>query len=81
MYTLIRQVQRELPRIKVPLMLIHARHDEVVSLDGADYIWSRVSATQKERVVLERGGHIITEDYDRDVAFEQIGSFLARYSR
>ncbi|MBP7689844.1 MAG: alpha/beta fold hydrolase [Thermoflexales bacterium] len=81
MYTLIRQVQRELPRITVPLMLIHARHDEVVALDGADYIWSRVSSAQKERVLLGRGGHIITEDYDRDVAFEQIGSFLARYSR
>jgi len=81
MYTLIRQVQRELPRITVPLLLIHARHDEVVALDGADYIWSRVSATQKERVLLGRGGHIITEDYDKDMAFEQIGSFLARYSR
>ncbi len=80
MYTLIRLVQRELPRITVPLLLIHARHDEVVSLDGADTIWQRVSSTQKERVVLERGGHIITEDYDKDVAFQHIAAFLSKHA-
>lgn len=81
MYALIRQAQRDLPRITQPLLLIHARRDEVVALGGADYIWTRVNSSQKERVVLERGGHIITEDYDKAAAFEQIGSFLARHSR
>jgi len=80
MYALIRQVQRELPRITVPLLLIHARHDEVVALDGADYIWRRVSSSQKERVVLERGGHIITEDYDKDTAFQHIAAFLSKHA-
>ncbi len=81
LYTLIRQVQRELPRITAPLLLIHARHDEVVALSGADYIWARVSSINKERLVLDRGGHIITEDYDKDVAFARMAAFLARHSR
>jgi carboxylesterase len=80
MYALIRQVQRELPQVTAPLMLIHARHDEVVALSGADYIWRRVSSTDKERVVVERGGHIITEDYDKEAAFQQIAAFLSKHA-
>lgn len=79
MYALIRQVRRELPQVKVPLLLIHARHDRVVALDGAEYIWARVGSRDKERLVLERGGHIITEDYDKDLAFKQIIAFLRKH--
>lgn len=78
--TLIRQVQRELPQVNVPLLLIHARHDRVVALDGADYICARVGSIDQERIVLERGGHIITEDYDKDVAFANIVAFLSRHT-
>lgn len=81
MYALIRQVQRELPQVTAPLLLIHARHDEVVALPGAEYIWRRVSSTDKERMVVERGGHIITEDYDKDVAFEHIVTFLNKHTQ
>jgi carboxylesterase len=81
LYALIQQVRRELPQVNVPLLLIHARHDRVVALPGADYIWQRVGSAEKERIVLERGGHIITEDYDKDVAFARIEAFLAKHSR
>jgi len=81
LYALIRQTQRDLPRITQPLLLIHARQDEVEALDGADTIWQRVNSSRKERVVLERGGHIITEDYDKDVAFARIDAFLTIQSR
>jgi carboxylesterase len=80
MYTLIRHVRRELPEVKVPLLLIHARHDRVVALPGADTIWQRVGSTEKERIVLERGGHIITEDYDKAVAFQHIAAFLSKHA-
>jgi carboxylesterase len=80
MYDLIRQVRAELPQVIAPLLLIHARYDRVVALPGADYIWRRVGTLDKERIVLERGGHIITEDYDKDVAFEQMAAFLSKHT-
>jgi carboxylesterase len=80
LYALICQVRRDLPFIHQPLLLIHARHDRVVALAGADYIWQRVSSIDKERLTLERGGHIITEDYDKEVAFARINDFLAKHT-
>jgi carboxylesterase len=76
LYALMRRVRRDLQRVRVPLLLIHAQHDQVVSSAGAGYIWQRVSSTDKESVILERGGHIITEDFDKDVAFAHIHHFL-----
>lgn len=80
LYALICQVRRDLHLVHQPLLLIHARHDRVVALEGAEYIWQRVRSIDKERLTLERGGHIITEDYDKEVAFARISDFLARHA-
>jgi carboxylesterase len=78
---LMRHTRRRLKQIDVPLLLIFARHDRVVSLAALDTIWSRVTLTDKQQLILERGGHIITEDYDKDVAFAQIESFLTKHTQ
>jgi carboxylesterase len=73
---LMRQTRRALHQIDVPLLLIFARHDRVVALDTLDTIWARVAATDKQQLILERGGHIVTEDYDKEIAFATIGQFM-----
>lgn len=77
---LMRHTRRRLKQIDVPLLLIFARHDRVVSLDALDTIWSRVTSTDKQQLILERGGHIVTEDYDKDIAFAAIAQFLRQHS-
>jgi esterase/lipase len=67
--------------IYCPLLLIFARHDRVVSIANADYVWSRVRSTDKEKLILDRGGHIITEDVDKANAFQKIESFLTEHTR
>ncbi|HTP11180.1 MAG TPA: alpha/beta fold hydrolase, partial [Anaerolineae bacterium] len=73
---LMRYTRRRLNQIDVPLLLIFAQHDRVVSLDALHTIWSHVASTDKQQLILERGGHIVTEDYDKDVAFAAIDRFL-----
>ena len=77
---LMRHTRRHLTRIDVPLLLIFARRDRVVPLDTLDYIWPRVASADKQQIILERGGHIITEDYDTDAAFAAIDQFLQQRS-
>ena len=77
---LMRHARRHLRQIDVPLLLIFARHDRVVSLDTLDYIWPRVASADKQQVILERGGHIVTEDYDKEIAFAAIEQFLRQRS-
>ena len=81
LYGLIRRTRRDLALMRAPLLLILSRQDRVVSIDNIDYVFDRVSSVDKEKVVLERGGHILTEDFDKDVAFEKIGRFIAERTR
>jgi carboxylesterase len=75
---LMRHTRRRLTQIDVPLLLIFARHDRVVSLNALQTIWSRVASTDKQQLILERGGHIVTEDYDKEIAFAAIEQFVRR---
>jgi carboxylesterase len=77
---LMRQARRHLAQIDIPLLLVFAQHDRVVPLDTLDYIWPRVTSADKQQVILERGGHIVTEDYDKEIAFAAIERFLQQHS-
>ncbi len=77
---LMRHTRRRLTRIETPLLLVFARHDRVVSLDALNYIWPRVTSSDKQQVILERGGHIVTEDYDKEIAFAAIEQFLQQHT-
>jgi esterase/lipase len=39
-----------------------------------------VSSTDKQQLILERGGHIVTEDYDKEIAFAAIDQFLQQHA-
>lgn len=76
LYNLMTHTRRHLRQVTAPLLLVFARHDAVVTLNSLDTIWRRVSSADKEQLILERGGHIVTEDYDKDLAFAAIERFV-----
>ncbi len=80
MYDLIRRTRSDLQMIICPLLLILAKHDRVVSIKNAEAVLPRVRSIHKEKLILERGGHIITEDHDKEIAFQKIESFLKEHA-
>lgn len=66
----------DLPDVRAPLLLIHSRLDTVAPSEDVGCIHSRVASLEKDVVWLERGGHVITEDYDKDTAFAQAYAFV-----
>lgn len=62
---LLRVVDRELPQIQAPALILHGRHDRTVPVDNAPYIFERLGSTDKEIVWFERSGHTITVDLER----------------
>ena len=80
LHALTRLVARELPRVSVPLLVIQARHDRVVPPDNAQTIFDRVTSSDKRLIWLERGGHIATEDYDKESVFRETLSFVQSHT-
>ncbi|HEY4688157.1 MAG TPA: alpha/beta fold hydrolase [Anaerolineae bacterium] len=76
LYRVTRELERALPRVHVPLLVIHSRLDRVVPPADAQRIYDRAGGLDKRLVWLERGGHIATEDYDQDIVFEEARRFI-----
>ena len=80
LHQLMWHTRRHLNQVDAPLLLIFARHDRVVSLDNLTYIRAHVRSRDQAQLILERGGHIVTEDYDKEVAFAAIIRFLKAHA-
>lgn len=73
---LIQQVDRLLPIVKAPLLIIQARWEHTVEPRSAAHIYERVGSSEKQLVWLEKSGHMVTLDREREQVFRQIAAFL-----
>jgi carboxylesterase len=74
-------VRAALPHVRSPTLLLHSRTDHVVAPENMDLIYQAIGSTRKEKVWLERGDHIITEDADREQVFKRVATFLAAHTQ
>jgi carboxylesterase len=74
--TYLGELDRVLPSVTAPALLIHAADDPTVSVDNLDYIYDRIGSSNKKKVRLERGGHVITEDVDKEKVYQKVIDFL-----
>jgi carboxylesterase len=70
-------VRYALPHVKVPSLVIYARHDHVVPCVSSHYIYSRLGTARKQMLALHRGFHIVTADTDREKVQSSIYDFVA----
>lgn len=74
---LIKHVDALLPSVTVPTLVIQSRKEHTVEPESAQYIYDKLGSTEKQLVWLNKSGHIVTLDIERDTVFEMIGQFLA----
>ncbi|GAB2839752.1 alpha/beta fold hydrolase [Streptomyces deserti] len=73
-----RLVDRELPQVTQPLLLLRSPRDHVVPPADSARILSRVSSTDVTEVLLEQSYHVATLDHDADRIFEESLAFIGR---
>jgi len=76
----IKELQRVLPDVKVPALLIQSRLDSVVPVGSLDGIYENIGSTDKTSLWVENSGHVITEEPDRQQVFEATTNFISRLS-
>jgi len=70
-------VDRELPAIQTPLLVLHARQDHTAAVGSAARIASRARAARTR--ILEESYHVITIDVERDTVAAEVGAFFAAH--
>ena len=73
---LIQRVDKLLPSITAPLLIIQARSEHTVQPKSASYIYDKVGSIEKKLTWLEKSGHIVTLDVDREQVFREIAEWI-----
>lgn len=74
-------VKKELPLVTTPILIIHAKEDDMTSLRNAQYVFKNIASASKELVILEDSYHMITIDKEKDRVAEETIKFINKISR
>lgn len=77
---LIDQMHAALPKITVPVLLIHSKDDDYVLADSMPQIYDHLTTADKKMLWVSGGGHVITEEPPRETVFQAAGEFIQRVS-
>ncbi len=77
---LLRETIDLLPRVRQPLMVVQARHDNVVPPTNAQLILDGVASGDKEILWLDDCYHVVTVDFEAPVVNAAIARFIAERS-
>jgi carboxylesterase len=72
------EMRGNLRRLQKPLLLINSKFDDTVTPEDARAICDAVPSTDKQILMLEKGGHNIPRDLARQTAFKAAGDFIQR---
>jgi carboxylesterase len=71
-----------LPEVIVPVKLIYSKDDQTVRPESrhAELIYDRLGSRNKQMVWIEKSGHNLTRDLQRDTVFKHVADFIAEVS-
>lgn len=74
-------VRRRLSGLDCPLLIIHAREDEITSFVSVQRLFDDLAIADKALVALDNSYHMVTIDNDRMKVVEELERFAKRVSR
>jgi len=77
---LIHEMHAALPRISVPVLLIHSHDDDYVIKDSMQQIYAVLTTPDRQMLWVEGCGHVITEEPAREIIFKAAADFIQRVS-
>lgn len=75
---LIDEMRAALPRVRVPVLLIHSKDDAYIAPENMEHIYSRlINTAQKTKLYVTGSGHVVTRDAARQPVFEASVDFIS----
>jgi carboxylesterase len=78
---IVRLAWRAAPVIDVPTLVIHSRRDPRVTTADAESAFAALGSADKSLLWVERSGHVISVDFDRDLVARHVMDWLERHVR
>ena len=71
-----KQTQKNIAKVTAPILLMHAKEDDLTSTKSAEFVYKNISSKTKNYIKLENSYHLIVMDYERDYVFEKSIEFF-----
>lgn len=71
------EMRTSLPKITKPALIIHSKSDDL-SFQNAIQIHEKIGSKDKDLFLIEKSGHVITEDIERNIVFDKTLKFIHR---
>jgi carboxylesterase len=75
-HRLLARMRKVLPQLSIPILVIHSQKDRGVPMVNAESIIKSLEAAKVESLFIERSGHVILLEPERDRAAEAIVNFI-----
>ena len=75
---LLNELNTTLPKVSVPVLLIHSKDDAYVSPENMPRIYARLGTQDKEMLWVTGSGHVVTRDAAREQVFAAASAFIRR---
>jgi carboxylesterase len=72
------EMRAALPRVDVPVLLIHSKNDTYVQPENVEHIYADLGTSDKTKLYVTESGHVVTRDADKDQIFEAASAFIRR---
>jgi len=79
LFALMDVARADLPSVRAPALVVHARHDHVVPMDDSLELTGSLGSDVIERLWLDRSFHVVGLDVDSAQAVEAATKFVARF--
>jgi carboxylesterase len=75
---LVAEMRAALPKVNVPVLLIHSKNDTYVPPENVEQIYADLGTLDKAKLYVTEAGHVVTRDAARDQVFEAASEFIHR---
>lgn len=75
---LLGEMRAALPKVDVPVLLIHSKNDTYVLPENMEPIYVSLGTSDKTKLYVMEAGHVVTRDAARDQVFEAASDFIQR---
>jgi carboxylesterase len=72
------KMRAALPKVDVPVLLIHSKNDTYVLPENMEHIYADLGASDKTKLYVTESGHVVTRDAARGEAFRAAADFIQR---
>ena len=76
-----RAAQKNMYKVKSPVLLMHAKEDDLTSPKSAEFVYKNISSNIREYIEPENSYHLVVMDNERDFVFAKCIEFLNKISQ